>query len=474
MAAIDGSTDVRSWLQSLNLEEYADVFKCNGYSQVCHCTSLTEDDLNLLGIKQTGYKKRILSSLSNMNAGKPSLPPRTKGLPSAKPVPPARKPTRPPSLDNDEYFQLPASAGIPSPAIVGKASQKPKIVPRESINHKSSRPELPPRDRIQKPQPSPRKAVSGHASSSSCVETVQVDANVTSPTLSPVPLVSPPLEDDLVLRPLPPVPGMNPDAELSRTVPGLPPKSETLHDPLPPLPARPPVIGAEDPPLVVSHSSPSSTSVSAMHSNGDIPPLDRPTPSPTLPTREHDDSLPPPLPIRPSGHQAVVQPTSRPDDTDHGTSEPSIPQVEAHEQKGLPPPPPPRESASESPPVKPIRPAVPGAASPSSVPPVPTRPSVPYVPDGSSSSESDTDGFDQQSLLNRPVPLPPVKTDSSIQGEYDVDRPVPMPPVHLSKAPKNEYFDLDGLPQNDDEEDEESHTSGTSLRALHLPSPPRQ
>ncbi|XP_071847781.1 arf-GAP with Rho-GAP domain, ANK repeat and PH domain-containing protein 1-like isoform X4 [Apostichopus japonicus] len=438
MTSTEESKDVKSWLQSLDLGEFVEIFHNNGYFQLSHCTSLTDNDLTLLGITQTGYKKRILNSISNMNIGKPSLPPRTR-LPSSdiqpKPVPPARLP-RPPSLDNEEYLSLPSAVGGKNEFSMDKGPHKPTVMPRKSVRIHSTKPDLPPRA---KPKPSPRKRANDIANSTSQPEILEMDEDI-------------PNIDELLLRPLPPVPDIpEPTETLSEMSPAQSEAAEVL---LPPLPARP-SVGLDDPPKIPERplSSDNGPLPSVRPLYKDPPPVaDSQTEAVPLLSApmEPDFPPPPPLPSRTSPDHVAV-PLPPPVGSDE-TAAVFMRRMSDVAQTKSPPLPPQRIVSSDSILQRPTAPGLPS----SGVPPIPVRPPVPYTHDVSSSSDSD-ESFDQRVLIDRPVPIPPI--DATIEEEFDVDRPVPVPPIQ-----GNEYHDL--LIQ-DNVENNRSLTPGAAASLHH-------
>lgn len=54
---------VKHWLDSLSLSQYLELFLSSGIDTLAKCTSLTEADLDRMGVTLPGHKKRILSHL---------------------------------------------------------------------------------------------------------------------------------------------------------------------------------------------------------------------------------------------------------------------------------------------------------------------------------------------------------------------------------------------------------------------------
>ncbi len=54
--------EVRAWLASLKLEQYASSFIENGYDDLSALADMDDKDLDTLGITRAGHRKRILVS----------------------------------------------------------------------------------------------------------------------------------------------------------------------------------------------------------------------------------------------------------------------------------------------------------------------------------------------------------------------------------------------------------------------------
>jgi len=57
---------VSSWLMSLHLGQYESLLVSHGYDSLLKCASLTDSELDRIGITLDGHKKRILRHLSRI------------------------------------------------------------------------------------------------------------------------------------------------------------------------------------------------------------------------------------------------------------------------------------------------------------------------------------------------------------------------------------------------------------------------
>nr|XP_029509507.1 leucine-rich repeat extensin-like protein 5 isoform X4 [Oncorhynchus nerka] len=63
MSEAEGCVSVWEWLCALHLDQYFPVFKDAGFGTLLECQGLTQDQLETIGIKLPGHRKRILVSL---------------------------------------------------------------------------------------------------------------------------------------------------------------------------------------------------------------------------------------------------------------------------------------------------------------------------------------------------------------------------------------------------------------------------
>lgn len=576
MATVEGNRDVASWLQSLDLEEFVEVFHHNGMFQVHQCTSLTESDLHALGITQTGYKKRILEFLPSKNqkpTTKPTLPPRStvpssKAYATSKPVARPRLMVKPqvrvPSMDSDEYFN-PASQKSTldidnNGPRNGTSAMKPTILPRQSVNQHSSKPVLP--QRKDRPQPVPRPPVVGQPHSTSLPKespdlTVKDKAQIESDYLgrlsdsgneesllpSTIPVSQ---EEELLHRPLPPVP-QHVEGESSFTEHAVDVQSQDHSEDISlksyslepddgfllsaKLPERPPVIGAEDPPKVPARPVNSPPQLPERPSSMKVlpprplerepPPIISPPPLPperfagdVVPSQTPSDLLTPdletPPPIFPPPPAPVGITSLLPERPSSGIILPPVPSRRSPEAS-LPHPPERPGFSTNSPPTIPERPStshphslptwqLPGheisgppeiperplfsAASNSETPLIPQRPSISYIsPDISLEplpveevKNSTIRDFTGDLMVDRPVPLPPVKQTQVTTGTSELEKHISSPPDLSSWNPfevsPNHHQGLEENRQNGSgESDEENYKEiDGKVKNLMLPS----
>ena len=67
--------DVRSWLQEIDLGQYEAIFSQNDIESRNVVASLTEDDLEKLGIDSLGHRKRLQAAIEKLRPKEPT--PRT-------------------------------------------------------------------------------------------------------------------------------------------------------------------------------------------------------------------------------------------------------------------------------------------------------------------------------------------------------------------------------------------------------------
>ena len=58
--------DVRKWLRTLRLEEYADKLRSNGYRSFEDLLDLTEDDIKQLGIRYSSKRHQLLEAVEKL------------------------------------------------------------------------------------------------------------------------------------------------------------------------------------------------------------------------------------------------------------------------------------------------------------------------------------------------------------------------------------------------------------------------
>ena len=56
-------TPIDTWLNSIKMDRYTDVFVKNGYKTVADCTRLTKEQLQEMGITARGHLHKITSNL---------------------------------------------------------------------------------------------------------------------------------------------------------------------------------------------------------------------------------------------------------------------------------------------------------------------------------------------------------------------------------------------------------------------------
>jgi class 3 adenylate cyclase len=74
--------DIRSWLESIGLGEYAEVFEFHAV-EPCFVSELTTEDLREIGVTKVGHRRRILLAANNEgNVAIPRTPSQTDGTPT--------------------------------------------------------------------------------------------------------------------------------------------------------------------------------------------------------------------------------------------------------------------------------------------------------------------------------------------------------------------------------------------------------
>ncbi len=109
------SSDIRSWLESLDLGDFAPVFEENHLTTPDVLHRLTSDDLNELGITSLGHRKKLLAAIAQLN-----MPTPARHVPAAAPMREPRK-----------------KQGRPSRAVIG-----PQLVPLKAASKKTDAPKI--------------------------------------------------------------------------------------------------------------------------------------------------------------------------------------------------------------------------------------------------------------------------------------------------------------------------------------------
>jgi hypothetical protein len=60
---------VRSWLSSIGLSQYGETFESNGLTDPAVVATITESDLQAIGITMLGHKKKILMEAPKISQG---------------------------------------------------------------------------------------------------------------------------------------------------------------------------------------------------------------------------------------------------------------------------------------------------------------------------------------------------------------------------------------------------------------------
>ena len=220
--------EISDWLAELNLEEYVENFKANGYDSLLQLSSLSEENLESMGVTKKGHIKRILKNTPSLDIPSSSSPLQTSSasqmhVSSEQVTPSEIVPNStaedshevPPSLPprkGKSYSNLDGSVTSPPPSPLNNGSL-PDVPMRNSSLKRKMHEEL----AVKKAPPPPR-----HHRYSSPPGTFDWLPGVDGP-LSPTRKVPPPLpsKDDMNIPESLPV---LPPKRISRDTPPTPPQ----------------------------------------------------------------------------------------------------------------------------------------------------------------------------------------------------------------------------------------------------------